>query len=441
MNAGLWSVLSLIICIITIFFITSRYKANAFITMLFVAFLFGFINRINPVDMTDAIKTGFGAIFEKTGLLYISGIIMSVILEKTGATISIATSLINVLGHKRLPLSATISGYIISIPINCDSGFVILSPVTKSISSRTGISLVMINTALACGLYATHTIVPPTAGPTAVAKMLNADIGLVILLGVVVALLSSICGFLTVTFLNRNHKKSQSELVEEPVITRKLPSFAHSILPIIYPIIMISLNSICSLSSKPLGGERFVKLIGFLGDPVIALLSSVLIALTLVPKSSIREALDSWIDEALKYAAPIILINSAAGAFANMLVASPMVNYIQSNIPTLKSGIVIPFIIAAIFKTAQGSSTVAMVTTSVIIAPIISTINVNPVLCTLAISAGSMLISHTNDSYFWVVTQLTGMDVKTAFKYYTIPTAVTGISAFAIVLLLSIIIK
>lgn len=437
-----WSLIVLSMSILCIFICTSKYKINAFLVLLFVAFFFGIAIGI-PLDrLIDDIKQGFGDMFYKTGIIYLSGIIIGVVLERTGAAYSISRFIFKVVGKKRIGAMAAISGYFVSVPINCDSGFIILFPMCKALAAYAGASLLTVSIALACGLLATHTLVPPTAGPTSITIMLGADMGQVIFLSLVIAGISILIVFFiskkTGYFKNFAHKAFVNRNIMQQADDYKLPSPFHSFLPILYPLVVICLNTVANLKFQPFGQGKLKFAISILGDPTVALLCAMLLSFTLIPYNKFKIALNEWIDDALKEAATIVLINSAAGAFAEVISDSPLIKQLSAlkNFLPIEVGLVAPFLVAVIFKTAQGSSTVAMIASAGVISSLIPVFNLNPVLCVLSIGAGAMLFSHTNDSFFWVVAQFTKMDVKDMLKYYTIPTSFIGATAFILVLII-----
>ncbi len=178
--------------------------------------------------------------------------------------------------------------------------------------------------------------------------------------------------------------------------------------------------------------------LSFIGDPVTALILGVLCSLLLVQKNEIKNAISDWMGEGIKESAIILVITAAGGSLGAIIKASPITDFIKTNMASMHLGILLPFMISAALKTAQGSSTVAIVTTAGIMAPLLQTIGLDPALTTIAIGAGSMVVSHANDSYFWVVSQFSGMPVNTAYRAYTSATAVEGVVAFLMVLVLSL---
>ena len=350
-------------------------------------------------------------------------------------------AILRLVGKKRSPLAMSIAGYVVSIPVFCDSGYVILTPLNKALAKETGKSMAVMSVALATGLYATHTMVPPTPGPIAAAGLVGADLGAVIGLGLVVSIPAMIAGYLWATlFAKRYNIEPQLAEDYESVKAKygELPSAFMSFLPLVVPIVLILLKSIAEFPTQPFGEGGFATFISFIGDPVTALILGVLLSFLLVKKETLAEATSEWTGEGIRNAALILAITGAGGAFGRILQNSPMVEFIENNLATLPLGILLPFIVSAAIKSAQGSSTVAIITTASIMAPLLSGLGLSPALTVISIGAGAMVISHANDSYFWVVSQFSDMDVKTAYKAYTSSTLVEGVAAFAVVIVLSI---
>jgi len=286
--------------------------------------------------------------------------------------------------------------------------------------------------ALSTGLYATHVMVPPTPGPLAAAAALNADVGLVIVYGLIAAIPAALAGLWWALKVAKKYqieadiKESYSDIVKK---YGKLPNTFLSFMPIVLPLVFIFLKSIAEYPTKPFGQNGFSAACSFIGDPVVALMLGVFIALFLVKKGGLGEAINGWMSEGIKDSAIILVITAAGGSFGEILGKSPIADFIKTNMAGMNLGIFLPFIIAAALKTAQGSSTVAIVTTAGILAPMLATLGLDPALTAIAIGAGSMVVSHANDSYFWVVSQFSNMPVSTAYKVYTSATAVEGVVA------------
>jgi GntP family gluconate:H+ symporter len=342
----------------------------------------------------------------------------------------------------------SVIGWFVSISVFADSGFVILSPLNKALSKRAKITLAAPAIALSLGLTATHCLVPPTPGPIAAAGILEANLGLVILFGIPVSFVSLFFGFLfakkagSKVKIDPNPEMSESDIADK---IKDAPSPLKALIPIFLPIILIVLKSVSDFPTNPLGEGALKVFFGFIGEPTIALLIGVLLAFTLPKKQ--HEGIYSehgWIGKALRSAATIILITGAGGAFGKVLQNSGLADIIGNSLSGIKLGIWLPFIIAATIKTAQGSSTVAIITTASIIAPLLSSLGfsseIAKSLAVLSIGAGAMVVSHANDSFFWVVTQMSRMDIKTGYKLQSLGTFILGTFAVLTLWILSILI-
>ncbi len=440
MVSGGLAIVLLLLAVVLIIVLTGKLKVNAFLVLVGVAFAYGLAIGLPALEVVKGIKNGFGGTLTNIGIVIVAGTIMGTILEKTGAALAMTQAILKLVGKKRAPLAMNIAGYVVSIPVFCDSGYVILNPLNKALAKESGTSMTVMAVALATGLYATHTMVPPTPGPIAAAGALGADLGKVILLGMIAAIPAALAGLLWATKVARKYvieadtHESYSDIVKK---FGKLPGAFLSFLPIVLPIVLILLKSVAEFPSKPFGEAGLQQALSFIGDPVTALLLGVLVSLLLVKKGSLGEAVDGWMSQGIKDAAIILVITAAGGSFGQIIKGSPIVDFIKDNMAGLQLGMLLPFIISAALKTAQGSSTVAIVTTASIMAPMLATLGLDPALTVIAIGAGSMVVSHANDSYFWVVSQFSNMPVTTAYKAYSSATAVEGIVAFAAVFVMS----
>lgn len=450
MVEGFGLVIILLVAIIFIVVGTSRFKVHPFIILLLTAYGIAFASGMNSGEIAGTIAGGFGGILKYIGIVIICGTIIGTILEKSGAAITMADTVLKAVGEKRPALAMSIIGYIVSIPVFCDSGYVILSSLNKSLAKRTKTSMVTMAVALATGLYATHTLVPPTPGPIAAAANLGIDSNLllVIVVGLLVSIPTMLVGYFWATrycsrFEIADEGEVEVEKYEEIIAKYKnLPGPAKSFAPIVLPILLLALGSIAKFPGAPFGDGSLKTLLVFTGTPVNALFIGVLLSFMLLPKFD-EETLSGWIGNGLVNAANIIMITGAGGALGAVIKATPIAGYIGQSLQTFNIGILLPFIIAAALKSAQGSSTVALVTTSAILAPLLGpmgfTTDIAKVLVVMAIGAGAMTVSHANDSYYWVVSQFSGMDVKTAYKSQTMATLLQGLSTIIIVSILTFI--
>lgn len=439
-------IILLVICIVFIVISTTRLKLHPFLALLTACFIFGLFSGMSARLIIESIETGFGGTIGKIGVVIIAGIIIGIFLEKSGGAFAMANIILKLIGPRRVHTVMALIGYIVSIPVFCDSGFIILSPLNKSLSRQAGLSVTGTSIALAMGLFSTHTMVPPTPGPIAAAGILEADLGLVILIGIVISLLSLI---ITTLYAKKIAGKVQFET--DPQLNNNhinlKQSFAphawKSFLPIIIPIVLIVLNSVAEYPTHPFGVGKIKNIISFTGSPVVALLIGMIISFTLPAKFEKKMlAPDGWVGEALKSAAIIILITGAGGAFGKVLQNSDMGIILGDMIGSSGLGLWLPFLLAAALKTAQGSSTVAIITTASMISPLISSLGldseISKAMVVVAIGAGSCVISHANDSYFWVVTQLSNMNVKQGYKLMSTGSAILGLTAMIILTIMNL---
>ena len=445
MNEGILLVAVLIISVLFIILGTTKLKLHPFISLLLASYLAGVLAGLPVNKIASTITEGFGSIMAYIGIVIVLGTIIGTILEKSNAAIKLAEIVMKSVGKKFPGLAMSIIGYIVSIPVFCDSAFVILSSLKKSLVHKTGKPSVALSIALATGLYATHTFVPPTPGPIAAAGNLGLDdqLGLVILFGLFIALIAMISGWLWGSVAGKKYKTTEDDPHEYKAVLQeiKLPSSVLSLLPIVAPIILIALRSAAAYPSYPFGNGWVSKTLCFTGEPVNALLIGFLLSFLLFPEFN-RKTLTGWVGDGISAAAPILLITGAGGAFGAILKETHIGNTIGDMLAGYSLGIFLPFIIAAAFKTAQGSSTVALVATSALIAPLLGSIGLESlygkVLSVMAIGAGAMTVSHANDSYFWVVTQFSGMDVNTGYKTLTAASLIQGATSMIAVYLLSL---
>jgi GntP family gluconate:H+ symporter len=446
MPEGIWLVVVLIISVLFIILGTTKLKLHPFIVLLLASYVAGALAGLPVEQIAATIAGGFGSIMAYIGIVIVLGTIIGTILEKSNAAIKLAEIVLRLVGRRFPGLAMSLIGYIVSIPVFCDSAYVILSSLKRSLVQKTGKPSVTLSIALATGLYATHTFVPPTPGPIAAAGNLGLEnqLGLVILFGGATAIFAMITGWLWASYAGRKYSTNEDnaeQVTEKPEVS-KLPSAAKSLSPILAPIILIALRSVATYPARPLGNGLLFTFFGFAGEPVNALLIGFLLSLLLFPKFN-KETLTGWIGDGISAAAPILLITGAGGAFGTILKETQIGETLGNMLAGYQLGIFLPFIIAAAFKTAQGSSTVALVATSALIAPLLPVIGLDSlygkVLAVLATGAGAMTISHANDSYFWVVTQFSGMDVKTGYKTHTMATLIQGATAMLFIFLLSLI--
>lgn len=432
----------LALSIVFIVLATARLKLHPFLALIIAAFGFGICSGMPLKDVVTSVNTGFGNTVGTIGIVILAGAIIGAFLEQSGGALRLAESVLKLTGEKNTPLAMSLVGYIVSIPVFCDSAFVLLSPINKALARKANVSLAAGAIALSLGLYATHTMVPPTPGPVGAAGILGADLGLVILWGMVVGAAAAFAGWLfSVTVASRCDLRpgESAEAQQAPSQPETLPTMTKSLLPILVPIVLILLRSIAELPAKPLGQGTAFTVISFLGQPVVSLMIGMAFAF-LLPKRFERDMLSTsgLVGQAIVSAAVIIVITGAGGAFGKVLQESGIAKVIGEGFKGYEAiGILLPLLVSAGLKTAQGSSTVAMITTATLLSPMLPALGLDApsakALTVVAIGAGGMLVSHANDSYFWVVTQFSGMTLTQGYRLQTLGTLVQGLASAVVI--------
>ena len=430
--------LAIVLLIVSI----SKWGVHPFLAIMGIALALAIAIGIPLETIPTTIGKGFSSIFASIGIVIILGTIIGLILEKTGAAIRLADAIVRIIGEKHPQLAIMLIGWLISVPVFCDSGFVIVNPIRKWLARKTNFPSVTLTVALAAGLYVAHVFVPPTPGPIATAGLvgLESNLLLVIGLGVAISIPPLVAAYFFATFIGKKVKSTDEldvESISQAYNEHNLPGTAASVIPILLPIILMAGGSIASFAKmEGFAGELLI----FLGKPVIALAAGLISALPLLWKSKMGKELYNITQESLKTAGPIIFITAAGSVLGQVIVEAGFVQYIQQNAASLSSiGLFFPFVVAAIIKTSQGSSTVAMTTTAGIMGLYFSdaslmaalgmTTPIDAALVVMAIGAGAMTVSHANDSYFWVVTNFGGLTPQNGYRTQTLVTLIMGITS------------
>ena len=436
----------LIVSIAFIIWITAYKKVNAFFALLLAALGVGLLSGLPLENLVTILKTGFGHTMEKVGLLIILGTTLGLILEKTGATISMANFILRIVKEKNAPIAIALTGFIIGFPIFCDSGFIILSGLNYSLVKKTHHRMPVMAAALATSLYAVHCLVPPHPGITAAGGTAGGDLGMVMLWGIVLAIPAALAGYLWSVWRGKKVTSKYIESEDIQVEVNSLPQAALSFLPVILPIALIACKSVMMLftNQQKVEHKKFLQIISFVGEPVIALAIGIVVSLILVKKEDKKE-LSHWLTDGVEKAGMILAIIAAGGMFGEMLQATGMGKNLGDMLSGLSLGIFFPFLITAILKTAQGSSTVAIITASSLVTPLLPGLGLqSPSALTFAIlsmGAGSMTVSHANDAYFWVISRFSNLETATTLKVYSMATLLMGLTVQLLIWGLFIIFK
>ena len=443
MSSNLLVISGLMLGVLVLVLCTVKFKIHPFFALIATTVTFAVVSGMNLEEMLAAFTSGMGGTMADIGLVIALGTVTGALLEKSGAAETMAKTILKITGRKHAALGLAITGYFVSIPVFCDSAFVLLSPIAKRISKDTKISMTTMAVALCMGLHATHMFVPPTPGPLAVAGILNADLGYVILFGALVSIPVMLVGSFGAVFMGKKYDYLPENVTDVPE-NQKLPSPLMAFLPILTPIMLMLLKTIgqmCGLQGV------LMDIFAVLGTPAVALLVGLIIALAgyhqIFPEDTKAWGFDGVFADALKTAGQIILIVGAGGAFSGVLKASPLQSILTDTFSGLTIGILAPFIIGFIFRTCVGSATIAMVTAATMITPLMDVLGfaspMGRVIAMLACAAGGLMVFHGNDDFFWVTATTSEMDTSVAYKTIPIISVCQSLAALAVVFVLSII--
>ena len=461
--SGIALIVCFVIAIILMIVMISKLKVHPFLALMSISLVLAVVAGIDLSKIPAMIGVGFSGTFKSIGIVIIFGTIIGTVLEKTGAALKLADMVVKLVGQRRPELAMLIMGWVVGIPVFCDSGFVVLNSIREALYKKISASPVAMSVALSGGLYASHVFIPPTPGPIAAAGTLGlgGNLLLVIIMGTVV----SVPVLVAVYFFSKSIAKSVtiSDKEADATITAsyeellkkfgKLPCGFLSIAPIIMPIIFMAVGSVIDVLAKQGMLDKAAllpKIFLFLGNPIIALAIGVIFCVFLLAETKKMREFDHITNESLKIAGPILFITAAGGVLGNVITEAGFVNFIKENASTIKAvGIFFPFIISAVLKTAQGSSTVAIITTASIMGAFSDgnslmyilgfTSEISAALCVMAIASGAMCVSHANDSYFWVVTNFSKMSAEQGYRTQTAMTFIMGIVGIISVYILSLV--
>ena len=461
--SGIALIVCFAIAIILMILMISKFKVHPFLALMSISLVLAIVAGIDLSKIPAMIGVGFSGTFKSIGIVIIFGTIIGTVLEKTGAALKLADMVVKLVGQRRPELAMLIMGWVVGIPVFCDSGFVVLNSIREALYKKISASPVAMSVALSGGLYASHVFIPPTPGPIAAAGTLGlgGNLLLVIIMGTVV----SVPVLVAVYFFSKSIAKSVTISDKEAGATitasyeellnkfGKLPSGFLSLAPIIMPIIFMAVGSVIDVLAKQGMLDKAAllpKIFLFLGNPIIALAIGVIFCVFLLAETKKMREFDHITNESLKIAGPILFITAAGGVLGNVITEAGFVNFIKENASTIKAiGIFFPFIISAVLKTAQGSSTVAIITTASIMGAFSAdnslmhtlgfTSEISAALCVMAIASGAMCVSHANDSYFWVVTNFSKMTADQGYRTQTAMTFIMGVVGMISVYILSLV--
>ncbi|SDK02236.1 GntP family permease [Sediminibacillus albus] len=436
-----------VLAVVLLLFLVMRTKLQAFIALLVVSLLVGLAVGMPPGEIITTIEEGMGGTLGFIAVIIGLGAMFGEMLRVSGGAERLALTLMDKFGEKNISWALGLTGFIVSIPVFLDVALVILVPILYSLTQKTKKSLLYFGIPLMAGLAVTHSFIPPTPGPISVASLLGADLGWVILFGALAGLPAMILagpvfGKYIANKIHVGVPEYMLEQMKEVDYDRDLPSFKSVVLIILLPLILILVNTTADLVLAEESTLR--EVLTFIGHPFVALTMAALLTFYIfgIKRGYKKEEIQQITTKALEPAGIIILVTGAGGVFGEMLIQSGIGDILadamkDANMPI----IVFAFITATVVRIAQGSATVSMITAAGLVSPLLDSFNVSePMLglLVIAIASGATVVSHVNDSGFWLVNRYFGLTEKQTLKSWTVMETIIGLVGFGVALLLSL---
>ena len=433
--------LIVILGILLLFVLIAKFKLNAFISFIIVCVFVGVFQGMELDRIVEAIQIGMGNTLGFLVMILGLGAMLGKLVSDSGAAQRITSKLVSSFGIKYIQWAVVFAGFIVGIPMFYSVGFVILIPLVFTIAASTRLPLIYVGLPMLASLSVTHGFLPPHPAPTAIAGMFNADIGKTLLYGIIIAIPTIIVAGPLFTRTIKNIKATPLKEFYNPIVLKEeeMPAMGISLFTTLLPIILILCSTLFTLFVT---GEFLLKeVIVFIGNPVIAMLISVLVAIYALGISRRKKMpeLMSSVSSSVSSITMILLIIAGAGALKQILVASGVSDYIGALLNGSSiSPLILAWFIATVIRVCVGSATVAGLTAAGIALPLIQNTEVSPELMVLAIGSGSLMLSHVNDGGFWMFKEYFNLTVKETLSTWTVMETTVGIMGLIGVLILNI---
>ena len=421
----------------------SKWSLHPFVALILSSIILGILLGIEGPLLVEVLQEGFSSTLKWIAIIIIFGSFIGEVFNETGATHRISDNLLNFVGRQNLPWALGLTGYIVSISVFIDIAYVLFHPVIESLSKRSRTPVITLGLSLVAGLTVSHTLLPPTPGPTAVASILNANFGRMILINSFVGIFSVLGGvfwakyfcskfkLVTDEFINSSEEK-KSNLETE--YRSKIPLFI-DLMPILTPIILMSIGTIFDSNQGKIG--KFVALIS---EPMIAVLIGAIIAFFQFFYIKKRSNFSKLVESAIVKSALVIMITGAGGAFGHVINSSGIQNSFSEFFADISQfGLIIPFLIAAFLTSATGSITISLISSASIISPMIPYLPYSAEIIAALIGTGALCVFHANASFFWLLNRLHSIPVNILYKTYTVQSLIMGLSGLIGIFLLLLI--
>jgi Gnt-I system high-affinity gluconate transporter len=417
------SIFLVILGIILLLLLIIVLKFNAFIAFIIVSIFVGIAEGMPALKVIGSIQTGIGDTLGSLVLILGFGAMLGKMVAESGAAQRISSKLVALFGIRNIQWAMVITGFMVGIPMFYNVGFVVLVPLVFTVAAATGLPLLYVGIPILASLSVTHGFLPPHPSPTAIASMFGADIGKTMGYGIILSIPAIVVAG---PFFGRTLKKIDASPIREFVNPKilsdeEMPGIWSSVTVTLMPVILIGVYSISTLFIPE--GNKIRTLLGFIGDPVVAMLISMLAAvffLGIARGKKMKDVMDSM-GHSIGSITMVILIIAGAGGFKQVLVDSGVSSDIANLLTqTDMSPLLLAWLIAALLRVCIGSATVAGLTTAGILVPLATGGTVNKELLVLAIGAGSLMLSHINDSGFWMYKEYFNLSVKDTFRTWTV---------------------
>lgn len=444
----LYLLLITLVAILLLLFLIMRLKIHAFISLLIVSTFVGLGSGMTFQEVIESIQNGMGGILGFIAIIVGLGSIIGKLLEVSGGAEALARNIVQLFGTQRTSWGLTLTGFIISIPVFLDVGFIMLVPIVYALARKSKKSTLFYAIPLLAGLAVTHAFIPPTPGPTAVAEIMDVSLGWVIIFGFAAGIPAAIvAGPIFGKYIGNKINVAPpdfSETSEFQSQDQKADMWVILVVILLPLFLIVNATMFDILQSEQIvSGESFwVSLIQFIGHPFMALIIATLVAayfLGFKKGFSGKEVL-RFSDKALAPAGLIILVTGAGGVFKEILVDSGVGEALAQTILAYNvAPIILAYILAVVIRITQGSATVAMITAAGMVAPIVSGFGLSSpekALIVIAIAAGASILSHVNDSGFWLVNKYLGLTEKETLQSWTVMETIVSVTGFAMAMIL-----
>ncbi|WKN44998.1 GntP family permease [Tunicatimonas pelagia] len=427
----MYGLIVLVIVLLGLVLAISWGKVHPFVALLLAALALGLLMNLGGTATVNALLDGFGTTMRWIAIVVVLGAFIGEVLHQTGGAVRIAERIVRLAGLRKVPMAMGVIGYIVSIPVFVDVAYIVLQPVTEALSVRSKKPVLVIGLSLAAGLTVSHTLLPPTPGPLAVASLLGADLGRLILINATVAVFAMSGGIIwAMTYCRRFHLEYDKQLVRtysasDPLMAGASGRLGLDLLPIVLPIVLMAGGTLLPEDSKGL----LSQLGRFFSIPMVAVLIGAVVAGLSYHFSGVKTALAHLVEQAIVKSALVIMITGAGGAFGQVIKATEVhLPFVDTLVAYQSLGFLLPFLLAAVLTTATGSITVSLISTASLLGPLAGTLPYSPEIMAALIGSGSFCVFHANASFFWLLQRLHEVPVSTLYRTYTLQSLVMGLS-------------